>query len=204
MNGRSASAPRPVPGPFCVVYSPLLPLLGARALSPEKEASLREHLADCAWCQNQLAAYAVVEDALRLRYVSAPSAQPLTMEDIMRASQSDPRPVETRRQANAQASRTTDLPGWSDSSPGAVRGREPRRPKPWATLGAVATVALLAVLAAAVFANMRLRTPGAASMSCATTLPGAVPAKDIPSFASVPLPDGALMTTAKSSFGGPS
>src|SRR5690348_4841169 len=45
MNGRSASSPRPVPGPFCALYSPLLPLLGSRALSPEEEASLREHLA---------------------------------------------------------------------------------------------------------------------------------------------------------------
>jgi hypothetical protein len=41
-------------------------------------------------------------------------------------------------------------------------------------------------------------------MSCATALPGAVPAKDIQGFAGVPLPDGAVMTTAKSSFGGPS
>ncbi len=98
MNGRSASMPPPTPGPFCAVYSPLLPLLGARALTPEEEASLREHLVDCAWCQNQLAAYATVEDALRQRYASAPSAQSLTLEDIMRASQSEPQPVETSRQ----------------------------------------------------------------------------------------------------------
>src|SRR5262245_20974856 len=49
MNGRSASMPAPTPGPFCAVYSPLLPLLGALALTPETEASLREHLVDCAW-----------------------------------------------------------------------------------------------------------------------------------------------------------
>jgi len=205
MNGRSASSPRPVPGPFCALYSPLLPLLGARALSPEEEASLREHLADCAWCQNQLAAYVVVEDALRQRYASAPSVQPLTMEDIMRASQSDQQQVETRRQANAQAPRTPDLPGWSGSSRGDLQGRDPRHPKPWATFGAVAAVALLVVLAAALFANMRLRTPGgAASTSCATTLQGATPAKAISDFDGVTFPSGAAMAPMKSSLGGPS
>ena len=205
MNGRSASSPRPVPGPFCALYSPLLPLLGARALSPEEEASLREHLADCAWCQNQLAAYVVVEDALRQRYASAPSAQPLTMEDIMRASQSDQQQVETRRQANAQASHTTDLPGWSGSSRGAMQIRDPRRSKPWAAFGAVAAVALLVVLAAALFANMRLHTPGGvASASCATTLQGATPAKAISGFDGVTFPSGADMTPVKSSLGGPS
>jgi hypothetical protein len=204
MNGRSASSPRPVPGPFCALYSPPLPLLGARALSLEEEASLREHLADCAWCQNQLAAYVVVEDALRQRYASAPSVQPLTIEDIMRASQSDQQQVETRRQADAQAPRTTDLPGWSGSTH-VARGSEPRRPRPWATFGAMAAVALLVVLAAALFANMRLRTPGsAASTSCATTLQGATPAKAIPGFDGVMFPSGASMTPVKSSPGGPS
>lgn len=205
MNGRSASMPPPTPGPFCAVYSPLLPLLGARALTPEEEALLREHLVDCAWCRNQLASYATVEDALRQRYASAPSAQSLTMEDIMRASQSDPQPSETSRQVSRQPLRTTDLPERSGSSRSAVRGGDSHLPKPWATLGAIAAVALLVVLAASLFANMRPQTPGtAASANCATVLPGAVPAKDIPGFAGIPLPDGAVMTAAKSSFGGPS
>jgi hypothetical protein len=204
MNGRSASTPQPVPGPFCAVYSPLLPLLGARALTPEEEASLREHLADCAWCQNQLAAYATVEDALRQRYASTPSAQPLTVQDIMRAGQSNPGPVETSRQASQQPLRTTDLPERSGSSRGAVRGREPRRPKPWATLGALAAVTLLVVLAAALFANLRSQSPGVGSASCATALSGATPAGAIAGFDGVTFPAGAVMTTAKSSFGGPS
>jgi hypothetical protein len=203
MNGRSASTPQPVPGPFCAVYAPLLPLLGARALTPEEEASLREHLVDCAWCQNQLAAYATVEDALRQRYASAPSALPLTLEDIMRASRSDPRPVETSHQASRQPLRTADLPERSISSRGAVRSREPRRPKPWATLGALAAVALLVVLTAALFANLRSQAPGVGSTNCATTLSGATPAGAIPGLDGVTFPAGAVMTTAKSSFGGP-
>jgi hypothetical protein len=182
------------------VYSPLLPLLGARALTPEEEASLREHLVDCAWCRNQLAAYATVEDALRQRYALAPYAQPLTMQDIMRASQSDPQAVETSH----QSLRTTDLPERSGSSRGAVRGREPRRPKPWATLGALAAVALLVVLAAALFANLRSQSPGVGSASCATALNGTTPAGTIAGFDGVTFPTGAVMTSAKSSFSGPS
>jgi hypothetical protein len=185
------------------VYSPLLPLLGARALSPEEEASLREHLVDCAWCQNQLATYSVVEDALRSCYASAPSAQPLTIEDIMRASQSDLRSSTIGSQTQAQSARTTGLPDWSDSLH-ITRGREPRRPKPWATLGAVAAVVLVVVLAAALFANMRLRTPGGvASASCATILNGATVATPISGFTDIAFPAGAVMTPVKSSLGGP-
>jgi hypothetical protein len=182
------------------VYSPLLPLLGARALTPEEEALLREHLVDCAWCQNQLAAYATVEDALRKRYASAPSAQSLSLEDIMRASQSGSHLIEASR----QPLRTTVLPDRTGSSRGAARGSEPRRPKPWAAFGALAAVTLLVVLAAALFANLHSQTPGGASASCATTLSGATAAGAIPGFAGVTFPPGAVMTAAKLSFGGPS
>jgi hypothetical protein len=86
-----------------------------------------------------------------------------------------------------------------------MQGRDPPRPKPWAAFGAVAAVALLVVLAAALFANMRLRTPGgAASASCATSLNGAAPAKAIAGFDDVTFPSGAAMTPVKSSLGGPS
>jgi hypothetical protein len=187
------------------VYSPLLPLLGARALTPEEDASLREHLVDCAWCQNQLAAYATVEDALRQRYALAPSARPLTLDDIMRASQFGSQPIGTDHPASHQPLRTTDLHDRIGSSQAAARGRDPRPQKPWATLGALAAVALLAVLAVTLFANLRLHPPsGVANTSCASALPGAVPAKDILGFAGVPLPEGAVMTGPKTSFGGPS
>jgi hypothetical protein len=210
MNGRSASMPPPAPGPLCAVYSPLLPLLNARALPPEQEVFLREHLADCAWCQNQFAAYVVVEEALRRQYASTPSVPPLTLEDIMRASQSerqfDPQPNETSRATNRDAPRAANLPDLPEphsSSRGAGRNRG--RPRPWATLGAVAAAALLVVLAAALFANLRPRAPGATpATSCATALPGATPATAIPGFTGVPLPADAVMTTPKSSFGGPS
>jgi len=212
MSERSASAPPPAPGPLCAVYSPLLPLLDAQALPPEQERSLREHLADCAWCQNQHAAYRAMEAALRRQYASVPSAQPLTLEDIMRASQFDTQPATTSRATNRQALRPSNLPELSDSSHGALRGRDRSRPKPWATLGAVAAAALLVALAAALFAGLRLRTPtpGGApatsvpAASCATALRGATPATAISGFIDVTFPTGAVMTNVTSSLGGPS
>src|SRR5260221_10567803 len=139
MSEHFASGPPPTPGPLCAAYSPLLPLLDTQALSPEQEVSLRAHLADCAWCQNQLATYAVVEAALRRHYTSLPSARPLTLEDIMRADQFDTQPATTGRPTNRHELRTTNLPDQSDSSHSAARGAEreqssQNRAKPWATL----------------------------------------------------------------------
>ncbi len=210
MSEHSASAPPPAPGPLCAAYSPLLPLLDTQALPPEQEASLREHLADCAWCQNQLAAYAVVEAALRRHYASIPSAQPLTLEDILRADQFDRQPATTGRPTNRHELRTTNLPNLpdlSDSSRGASRGggRDQSHTKPWATLGAVAAVLLVVVLAASLFAALRSQTPGGApAASCAALLQGAAPAAAVAGFSDVTFPTGAVMTPIASSLGGAS
>jgi hypothetical protein len=72
------------------------------------------------------------------------------------------------------------------------------------TLGALAAVTLLVVLSAALFASLRLQTPGVGSASCATTLSGATPAGAIAGFDGVTFPTGAVMTATKSSFSGPS
>jgi len=207
MSEHSASAPPPTPGPLCAAYSPLLPLLGTQALSPEQEVSLRAHLADCAWCQNQLATYAVVEAALRRHYTSIPSARPLTLEDIMRADQFDTQPATTGRPTNRHELRTTNLPDLSDSSRGASRGadRDQNRTKPWATLGAVAAALLVVVLAASLFVALRPQSPGSApASSCATLLHGAAPAASVSGFPDVAFPAGAVMTPIASSLGGPS
>src|SRR5262249_38648701 len=68
----------------------------------------------------------------------------------------------------------------------------------------VAAVVLLVVLAAALFANMRLRTPSVASASCATILSSATPTTPISGFTDITFPMGAVMTPLKSSLGGAS
>jgi hypothetical protein len=204
--------PSPTPGPFCAIYAPLLPLLDAQALAADEEASLREHLADCAWCQKQLAAYVVVEDAVRRQYAALPSAHPLTVKDIVRASQSERQSGRASvRRANARqalrAANPPDLPEAPTLSRGIVRREEQgqRRSRPWATLGAVAAALLIVVLAAALFASLRLRTPGGASTaSCASMLQETTPAALGPNLSAVTFPTGAVMTIPKPSFGGPS
>ncbi len=210
MNERSASAPPPTRGPLCAAYAPLLPLLDTHALPPEQEGPLRAHLADCAWCQNQLATYAVVEAALRRHYASLPSARPLTLEDIMRADQFDTQPATTGRPTNRHELRTTNLPDQSDSSHSAVRGAERgqssrNRTKPWATLGAVAAVLLVVGLAASLFIALRPQSPGTTpAASCASALHGAAPAAAVSGFSDVTFPAGAVMTPIASSLGGAS
>jgi virginiamycin B lyase len=62
----------PAPRPLCVVFAPLLPLISSGALEPDEVAPTREHVAGCDWCQQELARYVAVDDALRLRF-GAPS-----------------------------------------------------------------------------------------------------------------------------------
>lgn len=68
----------------------------------------------------------------------------------------------------------------------------------------MAAAFLVVLLAVALFAQLRPRTPGSAQATCATALRGAVPASGVSGFAGVPLPAGAVMTAPKMSFGGPS
>lgn len=219
MNGRHVPTPKPVPGPLCGAYAPLLPLLDTRALSREEEASLREHLADCAWCQHQRAAYTTAEAALRRHYASSPAAKPLTLEDIMRASDFDTQPVGPGRPGDRDDLRTYDLhdkvggndSGWRGSRPGGrgTGGGGGGRGRPWAAIGAVAAAVLLVGLAAALFAALRPQTPGTpggnpGQASCGALLPGAQPAAPVAGFPDVTFQAGSVMTPLATSYGGPS
>jgi hypothetical protein len=184
-----------------------LPLLDRQALSPDEERSLREHLAGCAWCQSELAAYRTVQSALVRQYSSLPSAHPLTLEDIMRRSEYDTQPATTDRPANryqpGRSDRLSDVP--RGASPGASYGGGggQKRATPWAAIGAVAAALLIVVLATAVFAALRLQTPGITpASSCSTALPGGTSASAISGFSALTFPAGAVTTTVTSSQGG--
>jgi hypothetical protein len=69
----------------------------------------------------------------------------------------------------------------------------------------VAAIALLGIVAAALFASLRAQTPGGSvAVSCATALRGASPVGSITGFTDIAFPAGASMTSVKSSLGGPS
>src|SRR5690348_1741321 len=80
------ATPTPAPGPLCAAYAPLLLLLESALLTDDEATSARAHLATCAWCREEIGAYAVVDDALRRHYGSgfAQTSHFLNLEDIMR------------------------------------------------------------------------------------------------------------------------
>jgi hypothetical protein len=144
------ATPRPTRQPFCSVYAPLLPLLHSGELAEQEQASVEAHLADCAWCQNQLTTFDIVDAALRWHYASEPKetasaaslgsgSHPgmrpdLTLEDIMKADQK-------------QASTTS-----AQQLPSPAR-HQPARMTKIAALGTIAAVLLITILAAVLFAQ---------------------------------------------------
>ena len=58
----------PAPRPLCAAFAPLLPLLSSGALEEHEAMPTREHVAGCAWCQQELARYAAVDEALRREF----------------------------------------------------------------------------------------------------------------------------------------
>ncbi|HEX6816784.1 MAG TPA: zf-HC2 domain-containing protein [Ktedonobacterales bacterium] len=177
MSDYRAPSHIPAPRPLCAVYAPMLLLLSTGALSPEEERAVREHLADCAWCQNQRAAYDVVEQALRehagesASYPAnrpfpfnraSPTAEPaqagakmLTLEDIVSASQRN------RTRNEGEWSGDPSEPGLR-IPPGAPRDPRGRRPLV-ATLVAVAATLLIVILAASLFTRLGQRGPSVGS-----------------------------------------
>ncbi len=82
MNKKPPSAL--IPGPDCAQFAPLLPLLNSGALEPDETRAICDHMARCAWCQQQARAYETMEAAMRERFSIAPAARPLvSMDDIL-------------------------------------------------------------------------------------------------------------------------
>lgn len=58
----------PAPRPLCAAFAPLLPLISSGALEEDEATPAREHVAGCAWCQQELARYVAVDEALRRQF----------------------------------------------------------------------------------------------------------------------------------------
>jgi hypothetical protein len=81
----------PVPGPACEYFAPLLPLIGQERLDPRDSSRLRQHLATCGYCQNELENYTWLDDALARHFGPAPRG-PLSPADIRELTSRDYRP----------------------------------------------------------------------------------------------------------------
>lgn len=124
----SRSLPRG-PTPRCARVRPHLALLHTGALTPRAAAAVHDHLAGCYWCQRELAAYAALDAAAR-QHLAGAAFVPLTLEDIMHATDTSP---------DANLTPT----------------REIRRRPRLATLGPLAAVVALVLLAGVLFAQHR-------------------------------------------------
>ncbi|HLZ21082.1 MAG TPA: PQQ-binding-like beta-propeller repeat protein [Ktedonobacterales bacterium] len=127
---------RPLPGPDCVVFGPLLPLLHGAELDAEEVWRIRQHVQSCAWCQHELATYDALDDALRLEF-GGQAIPFLSLEDVMYNTD----PAET-------------APGWIMeplTRPPAEHRRH--RPSRFSGFAAIAAAILVVAFAGAVFAQ---------------------------------------------------
>jgi outer membrane protein assembly factor BamB len=136
---------RVVPGPECSRFADILPMLEGGGLDAAETRAARANIAECAWCQRQLAFYATVDAGLRrhFSFVSqADEVAPITsMREVLLHTALDS--VELADQGDLEPA--TAVP--------ARLGRIPR--KTLSGLGALAAVFALALVAAAVLGTFR-------------------------------------------------
>jgi hypothetical protein len=165
----------PAPRPLCAVFAPLLPLLSSGALEEDEATPAREHAAGCAWCQQELARYASIDEALRREFGAGTHESVLpflfdvdgdedcaedyafTLDDTLEATMfegHDPR--------DQQSSPTARSSRW---------GERKRGPSPRATaIAGIVAALILAVIATTVYAKF---APQRAASLAATKTSGA-------------------------------
>jgi hypothetical protein len=92
---RPERLPEPLPGPFCAVYAPLLPVLDEPATQPRLAAEVRAHAAACAYCRARSDEYTRLDAALRRAFTPDALPAPRTEEIMRRLNDSESAPVAT-------------------------------------------------------------------------------------------------------------
>ncbi|HEY7349691.1 MAG TPA: hypothetical protein VH599_15350 [Ktedonobacterales bacterium] len=141
--------PEQTPGPECVFFADLLPLLGEEALLEAEASETRAHLAICAYCQQEYAAYRRIDANLRRHFGALPSLR-FAPEDFMilpdGSTPSEPAP-ET---VSAPASDTASAPA-PDAAPAPLRRMRPRRTRRTVSIfSVVAAVLVIMVVVTAI------------------------------------------------------
>lgn len=158
-------------GTPCATYASLLPLVQVNELRLDDRPELRDHLASCAICRARLAAYDVVDGALRRQFGATPAGgrSLVSFADITRrvAQEED---GEVRGEGAGEgargASNMTGAPTVRRVQRGAAHG--------WlAAVGPIAAVLVISIVAAALFAQHR---PGNGGVD---TIPAALHGKTV-------------------------
>lgn len=162
----SLNSHSPMPTPVCAVFEPQVALLSSGMLEGDQVTAVHEHLADCAYCQYQLQEYQRLrEDVLRLL---------LGGEHTTANGRPEPVATQDHRQAHPQdrGAGATDGPMYFTleeivrvseqqppvDMPRARDQRPPNRSGPktlLTTLGVIAALLLLALLASSLFGLLR-------------------------------------------------
>jgi hypothetical protein len=137
----------PEPGPACEQFAPLLALVGQERLDPRDNSSLRQHLATCDYCQNELDGYTHLDDLLARHFGAAPRG-PLSPADIRALTSRDYRPRTAPDTNNGHHTRRSAPPAHPTSPQPAVRGR-----RVISILSAIAAVLIIAAVSVALFAS---------------------------------------------------
>src|SRR6516164_9685398 len=149
----------PAPRPLCAAFAPLLPLISSAALDKDEATPTREHVAGCVWCQQELARYKAVDEALRREFGAEmhESVPPFlfdldgdedcaedyafTLEDTLEETMGEGRDPRDR-----QPSTTTRSSRW---------GERKRRPSSRATaIAGIAAALILAVIATTIYTKL--------------------------------------------------
>ena len=99
--------PERLPGPGCGFLVDLLPLLDEELLHEPEASQVRAHVAGCAYCQQQRAAYSRIDANLRRHFGGLPPLR-LSPEDTMSAFEDDQRPEGAPSAAPAPLHRTPE------------------------------------------------------------------------------------------------
>jgi virginiamycin B lyase len=151
----------PAPRPLCSAFAPLLPLISSGALEEDEATPTREHVAGCAWCQQELARYAAVDEALRWQFGAASESTLLfpfdldgdedyafTLEDTLEDTLEETM-AEGHDSHDQRPSTTARSSRWVDRKSG---------PSPRATaIAAVAAALILVIIPTTIFTQIAVR-----------------------------------------------
>jgi hypothetical protein len=170
-NGKTS---RPVPGPLCSSFAPLVPVLDDLT-DTHLAADTRAHLAECAWCRAQQTSYDRFDEALHRQF--APEAMPFITIQVTGSSMTD---IQDDLQSVAfPHDDVADIDGSQFTvSPLPAQPKPPRLSRRLVTgATSLAAVLVISLLAGVVFiTHGRPLPPGAKH---ATATPGIVPGSQI-------------------------
>jgi virginiamycin B lyase len=160
----------PAPRPLCAAFAPLLPLISSGALEDNEAAPTREHVASCAWCQQELARYVEVDEALRRGFGAAHEGMPPILFDLDDDGDYAFTLDDTLEETMAAGNDQRDSQSFTTARSSRWDARK-RRPTPRVTaIAGIAAALILAIVATTIYT--KFATPRTTAPAATTTTGG--------------------------------